>query len=303
MASHAVVAHPATCSYVEAVLNPIADAISSALKSDTQVWVTMQGEMGVRDGCELALAGTMVWHEAPPGPDLLPAAPSRCWTSLTAPCAYMQATVFFHPREWQEVANQLRSRITGGQSNRRVWGGKDNAVQQQMPPGVTDCCCKLLQQRLYRGWAEQRQAVRMHPGAHHRPAGIPGQVSGSLRGSRVRHGPETDMSQLHSLCWLEAADNGMRLLLAGRAVAEFDLPAIQALFNSAVDYIGLSAYIPQASVRFEVSQVFGSAAALVCRNSQPKRSGMPCLADGAGLCARGTHDSLGPGVSVLRSHP
>jgi hypothetical protein len=36
------------CSYVEAVLQPIADAIAGALRPDTQVWVTMQGEMGVR---------------------------------------------------------------------------------------------------------------------------------------------------------------------------------------------------------------------------------------------------------------
>ncbi|EFN52791.1 hypothetical protein CHLNCDRAFT_138435 [Chlorella variabilis] len=41
------------------------------------------------------------------------------------------------------------------------------------------------------------------------------------------------------------------------AFEEFDLPAIQALFNSAVDYIGLSAYIPQASVRFEACALEG----------------------------------------------
>ena len=38
------------CSYVEAVLQPIADAIAGALRPDTQVWVTMQGEMGVSLG-------------------------------------------------------------------------------------------------------------------------------------------------------------------------------------------------------------------------------------------------------------
>lgn len=36
-----------TRSYVEAVLEPIADAIKGALRPNTQVWVTMQGEMGV----------------------------------------------------------------------------------------------------------------------------------------------------------------------------------------------------------------------------------------------------------------
>ncbi|KAI3431611.1 hypothetical protein D9Q98_004660 [Chlorella vulgaris] len=33
-------------SYVDAVLNPIADAIASAVASDTQAWLTMQGETG-----------------------------------------------------------------------------------------------------------------------------------------------------------------------------------------------------------------------------------------------------------------
>lgn len=36
------------CSYVDVVLNPIADAIAAATMPGTQVWVTMQGEMGVR---------------------------------------------------------------------------------------------------------------------------------------------------------------------------------------------------------------------------------------------------------------
>lgn len=139
-------------SYVEAVLNPIADAISSALKSDTQVWVTMQGEMG--------------------------------------------ATVFFHPREWQEVANQLRSRITGGQSNSNVYigVGLNNAKL---------CGCILVP------IIDQREYLAKFPAAFE------------------------------------------------EVESEFDLPAIQALFNSAVDYIGLSAYIPQASVRFEACALEG----------------------------------------------
>ena len=33
---------------------------------------------------------------------------------------------------------------------------------------------------------------------------------------------------------------------------EFDLPAIQAFFNTAIDFVALSAYIPQASPRFQV---------------------------------------------------
>jgi hypothetical protein len=32
----------------------------------------------------------------------------------------MQATVFFHPKEWQQVAVDLRSRISGGKAN--GWG-------------------------------------------------------------------------------------------------------------------------------------------------------------------------------------
>lgn len=35
--------------------------------------------------------------------------------------------------------------------------------------------------------------------------------------------------------------------------AEFDLPAIQAFFDS-IDYVGLSAYIPQSNIRFEVQR-------------------------------------------------
>lgn len=34
-------------SYVDVVLNPIADAIAGAAGPNTQVWLTMQGEMGV----------------------------------------------------------------------------------------------------------------------------------------------------------------------------------------------------------------------------------------------------------------
>ena len=39
---------PLCCSYVDVVLNPIVAAISSAVSgsSGTQVWLTMQGEMG-----------------------------------------------------------------------------------------------------------------------------------------------------------------------------------------------------------------------------------------------------------------
>ncbi len=44
------------------------------------------------------------------------------------------------------------------------------------------------------------------------------------------------------------------LLLAD---AEFDLPAIQSFFKDAIDYVGLSAYIPQSSIRFEVFTRYG----------------------------------------------
>ena len=55
------------CSYVEAVLQPIADAIAGALRPDTQVWVTMQGEMGVKSLKGLPGSWTARPHGVPAG--------------------------------------------------------------------------------------------------------------------------------------------------------------------------------------------------------------------------------------------
>jgi hypothetical protein len=48
---------PVAVSYVDAVLNPIADAIAKAASSTTQIWLTMQGEMGVSGLFSLPHAG------------------------------------------------------------------------------------------------------------------------------------------------------------------------------------------------------------------------------------------------------
>lgn len=53
--------HPPTSppSYEEVILGPIADAVAAARRPDTQVWLTMQGEMGVSAWGGRAGAGGM----------------------------------------------------------------------------------------------------------------------------------------------------------------------------------------------------------------------------------------------------
>ena len=55
----------------------------------------------------------------------------------------------------------------------------------------------------------------------------------------------------HSALGGAAQERASLLLPLPLLAAEFDLPAIQDFFDS-IDYVGLSAYIPQSNTRFEV---------------------------------------------------
>ncbi|KAL4438699.1 hypothetical protein ABPG77_006303 [Micractinium sp. CCAP 211/92] len=149
-------------SYVDVVLNPIADAIAGAVGPSTQVWLTMQGEMG--------------------------------------------ATVFFYSKDWQQVAADMRTRIAGGGAGRQA------------------------------GRAGTSQQGRVHIGLGINNAKLCGCILVPI------------VDQREYLARFPAAFEAVK--------GEFDLPAIQSLFN-AIDYVGLSAYIPQSDIHFQPCDLEG----------------------------------------------